>query len=96
MIGETVGNAMVDDVLYVAVTDVQVVEKAKQGVEIRPKPPTVDSGQGWPSVSAVSRGWRPEEIPDTGRQYHNQANLDIEKAKTLLASGLTRSLANLF
>ena len=97
LIGETVGNAMVDDVLYVAVTDVQVVEKAKQGVEIH--------SQSQQSLTQGKDGRLSQQFQEvTNRKKFrtrvvstaNQANLDYEEAKTLLASGLTRSLANLF
>ena len=96
-IGETVGNAMVDDVLYVAVTDVQVVERAKQGVEIH--------SQSQQSLTQGKDGRMSQQFQEvTNRKKFrtrvvstaNQANLDYEEAKTLLASGLTRSLANLF
>lgn len=97
LIGETVGNAMVDDVLYVAVTDVQVVEKAKHGVEIH--------SQSQQSLTQGKDGRLSQQFQEvTNRKKFrtrvvstaNQANLDYEEAKTLLASGLTRSLANLF
>ncbi len=96
-VGEKIGDAMVDDVLFAAVTDVQVVEQAKEGVEIHSQ-----SEQRLAQGQTGSLSQQYQEIGDR-KKYRtrvvstaNQANLEYAQAKGLLASSLTRSLANLF
>ena len=96
-LAETVANAMVKDVLYVAITDVQISQKAKEGVTGRQKT-KADIAQG--------TGTKVEQIFDEvvkEKKYRtrvmstaNQVNLEYKDAAPELNAGLTRVLAGLF
>ena len=94
---ETVADAFVKDVTYMAVTDVQLVEKAPKGVIVRS-----DSQQ---SLAQGLAGTQRQTYSEVGKlkKYRtrvvstaNKANLDYPEAEPLLTKGLTRSLSHLF
>jgi len=94
---ETVADAFVKDVTFMAVTDVQVVEKAPKGVIVRS-----DSEQ---NLAQGMAGTQRQTFSEVGKlkKYRtrvvstaNQANFEYEEAQELLTKGLTRSLANVF
>jgi hypothetical protein len=94
---ETVADAFVKDVTFMAVTDVQLVEKAAKGVIVRS-----DSQQ---SLAQGMAGTQRQTYSEVGKlkKYRtrvvstaNQANLEYEEAEALLTKGLTRALSNLF
>lgn len=96
-VSETMADAFVKDVTYMAVTDVQLVEKAPKGVIVRS-----DSQQ---NLSQGLAGTQTQTFSEVGKfkKYRtrvvstaNQANLEYEEAAPLLTKGLTRSLSNLF
>jgi hypothetical protein len=94
---ETVADAFVKDVTFMAVTDVQLVEKAPKGVIVRS-----DSQQ---NLAQGMAGTQRQTYSEVGKlkKYRtrivstaNQANLEYEDAEALLTKGLTRSLSHLF
>ena len=93
----TVANAMVKDVTYVAITDVQISQKTKQGVT-GTQQTLVDNAQG---TGAHVKQTFDETVNE--KRYRtrvmstaNQVNLDYEDAAPRLNAGLTRVLAGLF
>ena len=96
-LASTVANAMVKDVTYVAITDVQLSQKTKHGVT-GTQQTFVDNAQG---TSAQVKQTFDETVNQ--KRYRtrvmstaNQVNLDYEDAAPKLTAGLTRVLAGLF
>ena len=96
-IAETIANAAVKDVTFVAITDVQISEKAREGVVGR-RDLQVDAQQG---VGGSEQSTFSEET--TEKRYRtrvistaNKANLKYEEAAAPLNEGLTRVLSGVF
>ena len=96
-IAETIANAAVKDVTYVAITDVQISEKAREGVVGR-RDLQVDAQQG---VGGSEQSTFSEET--TEKRYRtrvistaNKVNLKYEEAAAPLNEGLTRVLSGVF
>ncbi len=94
---ETIADAFVKDVTFMAVTDVQLVEKAPKGVIVRS-----DSQQ---NLAQGLAGTQRQTYSEVGKlkKYRtrvvstaNKANLEYLEAEDLLTKGLTRALSNLF
>jgi hypothetical protein len=93
----TIANAAVKDVVFVAITDVQISEKAKGGV-IGRRNTQVDIGQGTGGRERQTFAEATDEKSYRTRivSTANKVNLDYEEAAPELTVGLTRSLAGLF
>ena len=96
-IAEVVADAAVKDVTYMVVTDIEIAEKAKQGVVVRQ-----DSQQDAKQGIGGSRRQSSSEVSDR-KKYRtrvvstaNKANLEYEEAAPQLTSGLVRSISGLF
>ena len=96
-IGETIADASVHDVTYMAITDVEIAEKAKQGVIVRQ-----DSKQDAKQGIGGGRTQTSSEISDM-KKYRtrvvstaNQVNLQYEEAADDLTNGLARAISGLF
>lgn len=96
-IAETVADAAVHDVTYMAITDIEIAERAKEGVIIRQ-----DSKQDAKQGIGGARTQTSSEVTDR-KQYRvrvvstaNQVNLEYNEAAPQLTSGLTRSIAGIF
>lgn len=94
---EVVAGSLVKDVTYMAVTDIEISEKASKGVVVR-----TDSQQDAKQGLGGSRRQTSSEV-GTRRKYRtrivstaNKVNLNYEEAAPLLTQGLTRSIAGLF
>ncbi len=97
MLGTVAADAFVTDVLFIAVTDVQVVERAPEGVIVR-SDSVQNLGQGM-------AGTQKQTYSEVGKfkKYRtrvvstaNKANLEYEEAAGPLTKGLARSLSGLF
>lgn len=97
MLGTVAADAYVEDVMFVAVTDIQLTEKAPEGVIIRS-----DSQQ---NLAQGMSGTQSQTYSEVGKlkKYRsrvistaNQANLEYEAAAEPLTKGLAKSLAGLF
>ncbi|MGD9852741.1 MAG: complement resistance protein TraT [Nitrospirales bacterium] len=97
MLGTVAADAYVEDVMFVAVTDIQLTEKAPEGVIIRS-----DSQQ---NLAQGMAGTQSQTYSEVGKlkKYRtrvistaNQANLVYEDAEEPLTKGLAKSLAGLF
>ncbi|WNC68147.1 complement resistance protein TraT [Thalassotalea nanhaiensis] len=89
-------DAMVDDIVYVMVTDLQISEKAKQGVDVTESNNATlkqgDSGeQTQQSVETVDRKKYQTRITSTA----NQVNLTFEEAEQQLLEGLIQSMSGI-
>ena len=96
-IAETIANAAVKDVTFVAITDVQISERAREGVVGR-RELEVDAQQG---MGGSEQSTFTEET--TEKRYRtrvistaNKANLKYEEAAGPLNEGLTRVLSGVF
>lgn len=97
MLGTVAADAFVTDVLFIAVTDVQVVERAPEGVIVR-SDSVQNLGQGM-------AGTQKQTYSEVGKfkKYRtrvvstaNKSNLEYEEAAGPLTKGLARSLSGLF
>jgi hypothetical protein len=96
-IADTVASAAVKDVMFMAVTDVEIAERAEAGVIIR-QDNQQDAKQGIggarrqtsTKVSNMSK-YRTRVVSTA-----NKVNLQYDEAATDLTNGLTRSIAGLF
>ena len=93
----TVADASVQDVTYVAVTDVLISERTQNGV-IGRRNVQIDNSQGLGGSVRQTFAEATDEKRHRTRVVStaNQANLAYEEAEGILAQGLTRSLAGLF
>ncbi len=93
----TIADSSVKDVTYVAVTDVLISEKTKQGVVGR-RNLQIDHNQGQGGNVRQTFAEATDEKRHRTRVVStaNKVNLEYEEAATQLAQGLTRSLAGLF
>ena len=94
---ETIANAAVQDVFFVAITDVQISQKARAGVTGQ-RELQVDAGQGIGGSETTTFS----EVTDEKRyrtrvmSTANKVNLEYEEAAPELNAGLTRVLAGVF
>lgn len=91
-----IGDALVEDVMYLMITDLQISEKAKAGVIITEanKAELKQGTSGHKSVTSsekVDRKKYQTRIVSTA----NKANLDFIEAKPELITGLSRSIAGI-
>lgn len=94
---EVVTGALVKDVTFMVVTDVQVVEKAPEGVIIRQdNQQNLKQGIGGSQQQTSSEVTKHKKYRTRVVSTANKANLDYEEAAPVLTQGLTRSLAGLF
>ena len=94
---ELVSGALVKDVTYMVVTDVQVVEKAPEGVIVRQdNQQNLKQGIGGTEQQTSSEVTKFKKYRTRVVSTANKANLDYEEAAPALSQGLTRSLAGLF
>ncbi|PON15996.1 conjugal transfer protein TraT [Candidatus Entotheonella serta] len=93
----TIADSSVKDVTYVAVTDVLISEKTKQGVVGR-RNLQIDNSQGQGGSERQTFAEATDEKRHRTRVVStaNKVNLEYEEAAVQLAHGLTRSLAGLF
>ena len=96
-IAETVADAAVHDVTYMAITDIEIAEKAKAGVVVRQ-----DSRQDAKQGIGGGRTQTSSELSDK-KQYRvrivstaNKVNLEYPEAAPQLTEGLTRSISGIF
>jgi hypothetical protein len=94
---ESVANAAVKDVTFMVVTDIEITEKARQGVIVRQ-----DSQQDASQGVGGRRTQTTSEVTDV-KKYRtrivstaNKANLAYEEAAPELTAGLIRSISGLF
>ena len=94
---ETVANAAVQDVFYVAITDVQISQKAKAGVTGQ-RDLQVDASQGigGAETTTFSEVTNEKRYRTRVMSTANKVNLQYEEAAPELNAGLTRVLAGLF
>lgn len=96
-VGETAANSLVKDVTFVIITDIEIAERAKEGVVVRQ-----DSKQDAKQGIGGGRRQTSSEIVDM-KKYRtrivstaNKVNLDYDEAAPALTNGLVRSLSGLF
>jgi hypothetical protein len=92
----SVVDALIEDVTYTVITDVQISERAGEGVVVTERlEQDLRQGSGTRIISATQiHDWKRYQtrIMSTA----NRANLDFEDAAPQLVDGLTRSIAGIF
>ena len=96
-LAETVANAMVKDVLFVAITDIQISQKTKEGVSGTQKTKAdLAQGTGTKVEQEFEEVVKQKKYRTRVMSTANQVNLEYEDAAPRLNAGLTRVLAGLF
>lgn len=94
---EHVTGAFVKDVLFMVVTDIQLVEKAPEGVIVRQdNQQSLKQGIGGSSQQTSSEVTKFRKYRTRVVSTANKANLEYEEAAPALTQGLTKSLSGLF
>lgn len=94
---ETVTGAFVKDVLFMVVTDIQLVEKAADGVIVRQdSQQKLAQGIGGSQQQTTSEVTKFKKYRTRVVSTANKANLEYDEAAPLLTEGLTRALSGLF
>ena len=93
----TIANAAVQDVLFVAITDIQLSQKAREGVTGQ-RDLQVDASQGigGSEQQTFSEVTNEKRYRTRVMSTANKANLKYEEAAPELTAGLTRVLSGLF
>lgn len=90
-------GAFMKDVVYMVVTDVQLVEKAAAGVIVRQdSQQNLKQGMGGGLQQTTSEATKFKKYRVRVVGTANKANLEYEEAAPALTEGLTRSLSGLF
>lgn len=93
----TVANAMVKDVTYAAITDVQISQRTREGVSGTQKTKAeLAQGTGTQVEQTFSEVVKKKKYRTRVMSTANQVNLEYEDAAPKLNAGLTRVLAGLF
>jgi hypothetical protein len=94
---ETVTGSFVKDVLFMVVTDIQLVEKAADGVIVRQdSQQKLAQGIGGAQQQTTSEVTKFKKYRTRVVSTANKANLEYDEAAPLLTEGLTRALSGLF
>jgi hypothetical protein len=94
---ETVTGSLVKDVVFMVVTDVQLVEKAADGVIVRQdSQQSIAQGMGGTQQQTTSEVTKNKKYRTRVVSTANKANLEYEEAAPVLTEGLTRALSGLF
>jgi hypothetical protein len=94
---ETITGAYVKDVLFMVVTDIQLVEKAPEGVIVRQdSQQSLKQGIGGASQQSSSEVTKFKKYRTRVVSTANKANLEYEEAAPALTQGLAKSLSGLF
>jgi len=96
-LGATAADAYVQDVLFMVITDIQLVEKAADGVIVRQdSAQNLSMGKGGTQQQTTSEVTKNKKYRTRIVSTANKANLEYEEAAPLLTEGLTRSLSGIF
>lgn len=94
---ETVTGSLVKDVLFMVVTDIQLVEKAPEGVIVRQdSQQNLKQGIGGTATQSSSEVSKFKKYRTRVVSTANKANLEYEEAAPALTQGLTKALSGLF
>ncbi|MDX3773091.1 complement resistance protein TraT [Chromatiaceae bacterium AAb-1] len=91
----TIFDALVEDVYYTVITDIQIMERFNGIVRERSEHQLLQ-GESGSTTSTYARETDMRKYQSRVISYANQANLKWEDASPLLSQGLSRSLAGLF
>ena len=92
-----IANAMVKDVLFVAITDIQISQKTKEGVTGTQKTKAdIAQGTGTKVEQVFDEVVKEKKYRTRVMSTANQVNLEYKDAAPELNAGLTRVLAGLF
>jgi len=90
-------GSLVKDVYFMVVTDIQLVEKAAEGVIVRQdSQQNIKQGMAGTQQQTTSEVTKFKKYQTRVVSTANKANLDYEEAAPALTQGLTRALSGLF
>lgn len=92
----TIVDAMVKDVYYSVITDIQVMERLPGGVVSEDSEHKLRQGTSGDTVSTYQRESDQRKYQTRVMSYANQVNLEWEEAAPSLRSGLARAIAGMF
>lgn len=92
----TVVDAMVKDVYYSVITDIQVMERLPGGVVSEDSEHKLRQGTSGDTVSTYQRETDQRKYQTRVMSYANQVNLEWEEAAPSLRAGLARAIAGMF
>lgn len=96
-ITEFVTGSLVKDVVFMVVTDIQLTEKAAEGVIVRQdSQQNQKQGMGGTQQQTTSEVTKNKKYRTRVVSTANKANLEYEEAAPALTQGLTRALSGLF
>lgn len=93
----TVADAMIQDVVYSVIADVQISERAGNAMEVKEKSKSklVQGTSGYKEITSTQKiRWNRYQTRVVSTA--NKVNLKFEKAAPLLVQGLSRSVAGIF
>ncbi len=93
---ESIGNALVHDVYYTVITDIQIAEKTDETVVHEAAHHDLQQGTSGGTESIWSRETNRRKYQTRVVSFANQVNLDWQDAEAKLREGLTRSLSGIF
>ena len=94
---EFVTGSLVKDIYFTVITDIQVVEKAADGVVVRQdSQQNLAQGMGGTQQQTSSEVTKFKKYRTRVVSSANKANLDYDEAAPALTQGLTRALSGLF
>lgn len=96
-VGEVVSDALVEDVMYMVVTDVEIAVKSKRGVMVKQhNRQEANQGRGGYRTQITSETSDRQKYRTRIVSTANQVNLKFEEAIPEISLGLTRSLSGIF
>lgn len=98
LIGGAIGlvaDAMVEDVNYSMITDIQIVEKTDHQVKTT-ETANIKSGNSSSTQTALTTNDNKKRFQTRIISTANKVNLDFEEAKPVLIDGLTNSISGIF
>lgn len=92
----TVIDAMVKDIYYSVITDIQVMERLPDGIVKEDSEHKLRQGTSGDTVSTYQRETDQRKYQTRVMSYANQVNLEWEEAAPSLRAGLARAIAGMF
>ncbi len=93
---ESIGNALVHDVYYTVITDIQIAEKTETAIVHESAHHDLVQGDSGGTESIWQRDTNRRKYQTRVVSFANQSNLNWEDAQEKIVQGLTRSLSGIF
>ncbi|BBU68794.1 conjugal transfer protein TraT [Fluviibacter phosphoraccumulans] len=94
-IGEMLANALIKDVYFSVITDVQIKERSKNASNVTTQS-SLKNGKGTTTAVNNVEDSRYKVYQTRALSVANQANLNLEEAEPMLQAGLTKVISGIF